>query len=121
VIKKTRSAKADIPKKKRGEPEYELQCECVEWFNQNRQDWIMFSVPNESTYKRKEKFKKSGMLSGAPDLVIIKPNETFFIELKSSAGRCSAEQKALHIKIDSLNQKVYTVRTLQNFIHLCTI
>jgi hypothetical protein len=124
VLKSKQKLKASTktpktPKKKRNEPEYLLQCECVEWFNENRPNWILFSVPNEAAFSRKDKFKKSGMLNGAPDLVVTTDKEIFFIELKSAVGSCSEDQKKLHEKIIGLNKRIHVVRNIEHFIYLC--
>lgn len=73
------------------------------------------SVPNEAAYTKKELYKKSGMLSGAPDLVIALNRRVVFVEMKSQTGRCSVEQKAVHAKLEALGHEIYVVRSLSAF------
>ena len=60
---------------------------------------VFFHVPNESVSKSKRdmlrilKKKQLGMISGAPDFVIVTQDKTLFIELKTKKGRQSEFQK----------------------------
>jgi len=99
-------------KTKRGQPERLLQIEVVNWFREMHPDWVVFSVPNEACYDRKEHFKPMGLLSGCPDMTVISPDGVVFLELKSQTGRCSTEQKAVHAKLLALGAEIHVVRSL---------
>jgi hypothetical protein len=121
VKAKQKNSVANIkkPKKKnnkRGNPEYLIQCDIIEWFRKTYPNWIIFSTNNEACFSRKEKYKKSGLLSGLSDLVIVTDKETVFIECKSLTGRCSKEQKEFQQKLTELNHKTYVVRSIEAFM-----
>lgn len=114
--KSPKPAKTPRPRKaKRKSPEYDLQCLCLDWFVEAHPEGVLMSVPNEAAYARKELYKKSGMLSGAPDLVVALKQRVVFLEMKSPTGRCSAEQKAVHKKLEALGHEIYVVRSLAAF------
>jgi hypothetical protein len=115
-VKTGKAKKADKPKKqKKGSPEHDIQKSCVEWFRTTYPDWLIFSVPNEATFKSKHKYKESGVLSGITDLVLVTDLETVYIEMKSATGRCSKVQKEVQEKLKTLGHKVYVCRSLEAF------
>ena len=66
---------------------------------ENKLKGVFFHVPNESVSKTKRdllrivKKKQLGMISGAPDFVIVTQDKTIFIELKTKKGHQSDFQK----------------------------
>ena len=107
-----------LRKKKKENPEYNLQCTCVDWFKYTYPDNLIFSVPNEATHRNSTYYSKSGTLKGTSDLVVILPNKVLFIEMKSEKGYQRLEQKDFQTKIENLNQKYYICRSLEEFKHI---
>lgn len=101
--------------KKKLKPEYILQCQCVAWFKRTYPNYIIFSVPNESTHRQSTYYAKSGVLKGVSDTVVLLNDKVLFIEFKSPKGYQRPEQKAFQSKIESLNQKYYICRNLEDF------
>lgn len=75
---------------------------------------LIFSVANESTYKNKT-FKNTGTMAGVSDLIVVLPNKTIFVELKTETGIQSDKQKLFESKIKELNQEYYLIRSLEQF------
>ena len=79
---------------------------------------VFFHIPNESVSKTKRdmlrimKKKQLGMISGAPDFVIVTPNITIFIELKTKKGRQSDFQKMFQIWSEKNDIAYYVVRSV---------
>ena len=61
----------------------------VSWFRIEYPNLIIFSVPNGGSRNKLEgaKLKKTGLLAGIPDLIVLFPNKTIvFIEMKKRVG-----------------------------------
>lgn len=99
---------------KKGE-EWQLQQECVSWYRENFPEWVLFSVPNEACWRNKNYFQSTGLYDGVSDLIAVTPHDVFFIEMKSSKGRQTAEQKAFQQKVESLGWKYFLVRDTETF------
>ena len=95
--------------------EYDIQCSCLNWFRETYPQYIMFSVPNESCYRRKQYFEKSGMLKGVSDTIVILPNKVVFIEFKSSKSYQRPEQRDFENKVSILGFSYYVCRSLEQF------
>lgn len=95
-------------------PEYDLQRAVIRWFRTNYPSYLIFSVPNEATYKNSPHYKSLGVLKGAPDLVMVLPNVTIYLELKSPQGKLSEDQKNFQRVTKSLNQYYYIIRDLDD-------
>ena len=95
--------------------EFELQKRIVAWFRERYPKYLLFSVPNEATHKQANKFKSSGLLPGAPDLVLILPEKVIFLELKVGTNTQSGEQRWFEIKAQQLSQQYYLIRDLEDF------
>ena len=94
--------------------EQELVCQ---WLDLQYPDIVYFSVPNEG--KRSDKMKyhmhRTGMLSGAPDLVIITGKKVFFLEMKRSrGGHLSPAQSMVHSWIRALGHTVLVAHGFDN-------
>ena len=64
-------------------------------------------------------YKKSlGLIAGVSDLIILTPNQAFFIEVKTPTGRQSEKQKEFQHKVELLGFKYFLVRTLEDFKNL---
>ena len=97
--------------------EAQLQQSIIIWFRNNYQmngKGLIFSVANESTYKNKT-FKNTGTMAGVSDLIVVLPNKTIFVELKTETGNQSDKQKLFESKIKELNQEYYLIRSLEQF------
>jgi len=57
------------------------------------------------------KLKRSGMLSGAPDLVFFYGGKAMCIEMKTRTGRTSEDQNAVHEALTRGNTPVYICRS----------
>ena len=76
----------------------------------------IFSVPNDSK-DAKEQMRKiaTGLMSGVSDLIILRPNETIFCEVKTDAGKQSEKQKDFQKLVELLGFKYILVRSLEEF------
>ena len=83
---------------------------------------VIFSVPNESSNAREQIYKKSlGLISGVSDLIVLKPNEIVFCEVKTSTGKQSDKQKLFEKKVTALGFRYILVRSLEEFrCKICT-
>lgn len=101
----------------RKKTEHDLQKLIVRWFRKEYPEYLLFSTNNEACY-RNSYFLESGVLSGVSDLVIVLPNKILFVELKTSDGRQSKNQKEFEVKIKSLNFNYHVIRSLDEFKEL---
>lgn len=92
--------------------EAKLQADIVEYINKNYPQVLLFSVPNESTYRRRNYFHSLGMLSGVSDLILVFLNGILFIECKAPKGRQSLEQINFQKRVEALGFKYYIIREL---------
>lgn len=92
--------------------EAELQKNIIDYIHQNYPQLLVFSVPNESTYRRRNYFHSLGMLSGVSDLILIFLNTVLFIECKAPKGRQSIEQINFQKRVEALGFKYFIVREL---------
>lgn len=77
---------------------------------------IIFSVPNESKSKNETLNKMAiGMLSGVSDLIIMRPKETIFVEVKTEIGQQSDKQKRFQLIVENLGFRYLLVRSLEQF------
>lgn len=77
----------------------------------------IFSVPNGGNRSKSEamKFKATGLVAGVSDLIIIRPNEVLFVELKVDKGRQSEAQKEFESTVTALGFKYHLIRSLEEF------
>lgn len=80
--------------------EYQEQCLVINWFRLQYKDYAnyLFSIPNGGKRHIIEavKFKRSGVISGVPDLFLMIPKNGFhglFIEMKIQGGKLQPNQK----------------------------
>lgn len=95
--------------------ECDIQCSCVKFFRETYPEYIMFSAPNESCYRRKQYFESLGMLKGVSDTIVILPNKTLFIEFKTLKSYQRPEQKEFENKVSTLGFSYYVCRSLEQF------
>lgn len=97
--------------------EYDIQKECINYFRENIDDetGIIFSVPNEACYKRKNYFENLGLLSGVSDTIIITRDKILFIEFKKPKAYQRAEQKDFEKIVTGMGYNYYIVHSLEEF------
>jgi hypothetical protein len=77
---------------------------------------MIFSVPNDSSNAIEQQRKvNTGLLAGVSDLIVLRNNETIFIEVKTSTGRQSPKQKEFEERVNLLGFKYFLVRSLEEF------
>ena len=78
---------------------------------------IIFSVPNGGFRTKSEamKLKATGLMAGVSDLIIIKPNEVVFCEVKIEKGYQSDKQKDFQNQVETLGFRYVVVRSLEEF------
>lgn len=103
--------------------EDQIQQQIFTWYNNNyclknqNPRHIIFSVPNGGSRNILEakKMKLTGTLAGVSDLIIIQPNKTIFIEVKTEKGIQSDVQKDFQSRVDNLGFEYLIVRSLEDF------
>lgn len=99
--------------------ECDIQKQIVDYIREKHGNWLIFSVPNEATFRRSTYFKSIGALPGAPDLILLMDNgETLLIEVKNEKGRQRPEQRVFELKASVLGHKYVIVRNLHEVISL---
>lgn len=83
--------------------EHQEQAAVISWIKEYHPDWLAIHIENEYNPKSNQKKKyEMGFIKGFPDLMIIMPNKTVFIEMKKKkGGRVSTHQKDV---IKNLNE-----------------
>lgn len=97
-----------------------LQQKCIIWFKNNYQmhgKGLIFSVPNGGSRNPIEakKLKATGTMAGVSDLIVLLPQKTLFIELKTETGVQSAEQKNFELKVANLGFEYKIIRNEKEF------
>jgi len=101
--------------------ELALQAQCFQWhwnmFPDRRR--TLFHVNGKAKNKIEgAKFKAMGVVRGISDLILILPDETVYIELKTSKGTQSKEQKEFEYQVTQRRQKYFIVRSFTEFKNL---
>lgn len=99
------------------------QIQAVDWFRKQYPQRIICAIPNG--YGKVKIWvaviwKKLGLLSGMPDLLIPEPSGIYhgcFAETKSKKGVVSLAQKRIHEELESRGFYVFTYRTLEEFMY----
>ncbi|MGO9418036.1 VRR-NUC domain-containing protein [Roseiarcus sp.] len=95
--------------------EARIQAAVVEWIRTAAPHVLVFHVPNGGLRSKAEaaRLKWQGALAGVPDLVIVAPGgKAFFIEVKTEAGRLSADQRTVHDCLVALGAPAAIVRSI---------
>lgn len=102
--------------------ESKIQQSMVIWYRNNfclkhhNPRHAIFSIPNESKSKMETLNKMAiGMMPGASDLLIVRPDEVIFVEVKTEIGRQSDKQKEFQSVVESLGFRYILVRSLEDF------
>lgn len=84
--------------------------------NNYRRDWLIFSVPNErSDFRELARLKSTGLTVGVSDMILVTPEEVFFIEVKNAKGKKSEAQEKFQKRVESMGYKYFLVRSLKEF------
>ena len=79
----------------------------------------VFSVPNGTNIKNiatRTLMKKSGLLSGVADIIILTKDKPWFIEIKTAKGWQSDNQKAFEAKVNELGFEYYVWRSIDDAV-----
>lgn len=103
--------------------EDKLQMWCLSYLTYNYTHLLWHHSPNEGkrTKEQGDKLKKMGMQTGWPDLEIFDGHKVVFVEFKTPAGRQSADQKQMQMRIEEHGLKYIICRTREEFVALCRI
>ena len=61
--------------------------------------------------------KAMGYEKGTPDLVVLTPDDIFFVEFKTTTGRQTPEQKEMQKWYEKTGRKYFVCRTINEFIN----
>jgi len=100
-----------------------IQQQIVLWFTNNhcllhhKPRCMILSIPNGGGRDSREgkTLKNTGLLPGASDLLVVLPNKTIYVEVKTDLGIQSPFQKDFQQRVESLGQEYYLVRSLDQF------
>lgn len=117
------------------EEEHNIQAACVRWFNLQWTEYrgLLFAVPNGGARSKATagKLKAEGVVPGVADLILMKPHfrqGVYFsdmipldsyalcIEMKTTKGRQSPEQKEWQKKVEEFGYKYEVCRSLDEFM-----
>jgi hypothetical protein len=97
--------------------EARVQAAIVEWVRTVAPGVLIFAVPNGGLRSKAEaaRLKWTGVVPGIPDLVVIAPiGRAFFLEVKTSNGRLSDDQRAIFDALAVLGAPFMTVRSIDD-------
>jgi len=103
--------------------EYDIQCSIVHHLR--LKNIMFFSVPNGIFFNSKSKkqgfsymnkLKNAGFLNGVSDLIILLPNRTIFVEIKTAKGKQNINQIEFEKDVKKLGFKYLIWRTLEDCI-----
>lgn len=102
-----------------------LHSQIIQWFAaQYGSKGMLVHIPNENprglnplqAIKFNNSMKKLGRVKGFPDLLLLSRNGVAFIELKSTTGRLSDEQKDTLNRIESIGYKTAVIRSFDEAV-----
>jgi len=93
--------------------EAEIQAAIVKALSQL--GFLVIHVPNQATWGR---YRYSGLLPGAPDLIVIGHNRIYFMEVKRHNGKQSPAQMAVQQMIEERGFDYYVVRSLDDALSI---
>ena len=112
------------------EEEHNIQCACVRWFNLQWPQYrgLLFAVPNGGARNKATagKLKAEGVVAGVADLILLVPFlqecvqyfNGLCIEMKTSKGKQSQEQKDWECKVMEQGYEYRVIRSLDEFIEV---
>lgn len=104
----------------RSKEEHLIQKGCVQWFNLQRFDSVLFACPNGGSRHKLEavKLKAEGVLAGVSDLIHVYDGGVQFIEIKTPKGKQQQSQKDFEKNVTNLGHTYYVVRDIYEFIEV---
>lgn len=116
-FKKLYIEKKEEPKQKRKHPEEDMQTACVNYFRLVYPRYVIFAVGNGGSRNAIEAkhMKKSGVLAGVSDLILIADHAVLFVEMKTKTGIQSERQKKFQVDVERLGFEYKICRSLQDF------
>lgn len=103
--------------------EHNIQVACVRWFNLQYPQYrgLLFSVPNGGARNlvTAAKLKAEGVVAGVADLLLLVPKQWAFalcIEMKTTKGRQSPEQKEWQAKVEGEGYRYAVCRSIEEFM-----
>jgi hypothetical protein len=101
------------------ESEHVIQCQAIQWIRQHT-PYVCYAIPNGGSRGRRQgaALKAEGVLAGIPDIHI--PALSLFIEMKTSIGKVSPIQKAMHERLRHDCQIVEVCRSVDDVIRVVT-
>ena len=97
--------------------EEDIQTACVHWFRSEYPMYIIMAIPNGGSRNQREgaNLKRSGVLAGASDLLIIAERAVLFVEMKKPKGRQQETQKVFQNNVERLGHPYRICHSLQEF------
>lgn len=98
--------------------EHQIQAQIVAYFNAtypNHRKCLFHVQQKASNALEGARFKTLGVTAGVSDLILIAPNQVYFIELKDDKGKQSDHQKAFQQQAESLGHNYRIIRSLSEF------
>ena len=97
-----------------------LQIGCVRWFRYQYPKLTLFAIPNGGNRNliTAMTMKREGVLAGVADLFLAFPSQGFhglWIEMKTSKGRQSPEQKHFQTDMEKQGYKYVVCRSFEEF------
>lgn len=77
--------------------------------------FLVIHVPNQATWGR---YRYSGLLPGAPDLIVIGRNRIYFMEVKKQNGKLSPSQIAVQQMIEERGFEYHVVRSVEEALSI---
>ena len=71
--------------------------------------FLVIHIPNQYSYGR---VRDAGLVSGAPDLIVLKDGKVFFLEVKTKTGRVRPSQKLFAERLRQHGFDYFVVRSL---------
>lgn len=108
---------AEKPKREHGHPEEDIQTACVQWFRLAYPHYLCFAAPNGGSRNFLEavNLKRSGVLTGVSDLIIVADHAVLFVEMKTAKGRQQPSQKKFQADVERLGFKYIICRSFPDF------
>jgi len=93
--------------------ESEIQAAIVKALSQL--GFLVIHIPNQATRGR---YRYSGLLPGAPDLIVIGNNRIYFMEVKKHNGKQSPSQIVVQQMIGARGFEYYVVRSVDEALSI---
>jgi len=77
--------------------------------------FLVIHIPNQATRGR---HRYSGLLPGAPDLIVIGHNKVFFMEVKKQDGKQSPSQVIMQKMIEGRGFQYHVVRSVEDALSI---